>query len=239
MAIKDDFSSAYFNKGNTLANLNRYKEAIDCYKKTFEFEAPDALTYYNIGECYEQLEDIQRARDYYKKATKLDPTLSEAWLGIGITLQNEERWFEATHYIKKALEIDNANSEFWFALGDAEYHMDNYVAAEQHYKKVIELEPDNEDIYLEYSHLLMVDNRSDEALDLIHTGLTIHPDSAEMLYRVACYYYSIGNIQESYHALAVALDKNVQLCHTVFEYSPAMENDRHILELIDLYKNRI
>ena len=60
-----------FNKGNTLANLNRYKDAIDCYKKTFEFEAPDALTYYNIGECYEQLEDPQRARDTIKRKRQI------------------------------------------------------------------------------------------------------------------------------------------------------------------------
>ena len=219
--------------------MNRYKEAIDCYKKTFEFEAPDALTYYNIGECYEQLEEVQRARDYYKKATKLDPALAEAWLGIGITLQNEERWFEATHYIKKAIELDNSNAEFWFALGDAEYHMENYVVAEMHYKKVIELDSTNEDIWLEYSHLLLTDNRSDEALDLIRHGISLHPEVAELLYRLACYHYSIGDIQESYHVLAEALQKNVQLCHTVFEYAPAMENDSHILELIDLYKNRI
>ena len=154
-------------------------------------------------------------------------------------MQNEERWFEATHYIKKAIELDDKNAEFWFAMGDAEYHLDNYVAAEAHYKKVIDLEPDNQDIWLEYSHLLMADSRADEALELIKKGMIFLPESADLIYRLACYYYSIGNIQESYSTLATALDKNVQLCHTVFEYSPAMENDRHILEIIDLYKNRI
>ncbi len=238
LIIKDDFSSAYFNKGNTLANLSRYSEAIECYKKTFEFEAPDALTYYNIGECYEQLEQMQKARDYYKKATKLDVNLAEAWLGIGITLQNEERWFESVHYFKKAIELNNKASEFWFALGESEYHLNNYVAAETAYKKVIDLEPENMDIWLEYSHLLMVDDRKDEAIELIQTGLIYHIDQPELLYRLACYHYTTGKLSEAYTILQNALEKNSQLCHTLFEYSPKMENDKYILDLVELYKNK-
>jgi len=222
-----------------LANLNRFQEAIECYKKTFEFEAPDALTYYNIGECYEQLEDMQRSREYYRKATKLDPNLSQAWLGIGVTLQNEERWFEALHYIKKALELDEDSAECWFALGDAEYHLDNYAAAEAAYQKVVQLEPENKDIWLEYSHLLMVDNRQAEAIELLENGLVYHPEDAELLYRMVCYHYSTGRIQEAYQLLEAALDKNVDLCHTLFEYAPSLEKDRNIVELIDLYKKRL
>ena len=101
-----------------MANLNRYADAIECYKKTFfEFEAPDALTYYNIGRCYMNNWRIFTVPVIIMKATKLDPNLAEAWLGIGITLQSEERWFEATRYIKKRFELDDHNAEFWFVLG--------------------------------------------------------------------------------------------------------------------------
>ena len=117
--------------------------------------------------------------------------------------------------------------------------MENYGAAEQAYQKVLDLEPENHDIWLEYSHLLMVDNRAKEALELIENGLIYHPDDAEILYRMACYHYSMGNIRESYQTLESALDKNPHLCHTIFEYAPVMENDHNVLELIDHYKNRI
>ncbi len=206
-------------------------------KKTFEFEAPDALTYYNIGECYEQLEQMQKARDYYKRSTKLDSNLAEAWLGIGITLQNEERWFESIHYIKKAIELNGETAEFWFALGESEFHLNNHVAAEIAYKKVIEIEPENMDIWLEYSHLLMTDDRSDEAIEQLETGLVYLADQPELLYRLVCYQYARGKVAEAYSLLENALEKNVQLSHTMFEYAPAMERDSNILHLIELHKN--
>lgn len=186
-----------------------------------------------------KLEQANRAREYYKKATKLDPNLAEAWLGIGITLQNDERWFEATHYIKKAIELNKEVAEFWFALGDAEYHLENLVAAENAYQKVIDLEPENEEIWLEYSHLLMVDNRPDEAIRLLELGMVKHPENAEFIFRFACYHYKTGRLAESYRILAEALEKNWRIASVIFEYVPTMENDKFILELIDTYSKRV
>ena len=181
---------------------------------------------------------MHRAREYYKKATKLDPQQVEAWLGIGITLQNEERWFEALHYLRKALELEPTSPEAWFAIGDAEYHLDNYAAAETAYRKVIELEPENKEIWLEYSHLMMVDDRPDDAMELIRQGLQHHAGDAELLYRLACYQYSTGNVQASYATLEEALTADPAMSHTIFEYSPSLENDRNILEIIEQFKNR-
>ena len=128
---------------------------------------------------------------------------------------------------------------WYFALGDAEYHLNNFVTAESAYQKVIQMEPDNHDIWLEYSHLLMVDNRADEALSLINNGLVFHPNDAELLYRLACYHYNTNHVNEAYQVLEAALDKNPDLCHSIFEYAPVMENDSNVLHLIDIYKNRI
>ncbi len=33
VALKEDFPSAWFNKGNVLAELGRFKEALDSFKK--------------------------------------------------------------------------------------------------------------------------------------------------------------------------------------------------------------
>ena len=137
------------------------------------------------------------------------------------------------------MELDNTNSEFWFALGDAEYHLENYINAENAYMKVIDLDPDDADIWLEYSHLLLADNRADEALDTIQKGLVFNPDSMELMYRLACYHYILGNINESYRTLTEALERNVDLSTSIFEYTPSMANDTHILELIELYKKQL
>src|SRR5438128_7914549 len=112
------------------------------------------------------------------------------------------------------------------------------MTTEMAYKKVIRLEPENMDIWLEYSHLLMVDHRSDEAIEQIETGLIYLVDQPELLYRLVCYHYARGKVAEAYLLLENALEKNVQLCHTMFEYAPSMEYDSNILHLIDIHKNK-
>jgi predicted Zn-dependent protease len=103
---------------------------------------------------------------------------------------------------------------------------------------VIALEPENMDIWLEYSHLLVMDDRPDEAVEQIHTGLIHHPDQPELLYRLACYHYANGKISEAYTILEGVLEDHPELCHTMFEYAPTMESDRNIINLIDLYKSK-
>ena len=67
IAIEPAFASAYFNKANSQANMESYREAINTYLETFEHEEPEALTYYYVGECYEKLEDFHQAIAYYER----------------------------------------------------------------------------------------------------------------------------------------------------------------------------
>jgi tetratricopeptide (TPR) repeat protein len=99
--IKENFASAYYNKGNALVQLDKYQEAIDVYKQTFEYEPPNADTYCAIGECYEKLEQMDEARSYYKKSVKMDSKMADAWFGIGVTLNFEERFLNRYTFIKR------------------------------------------------------------------------------------------------------------------------------------------
>jgi hypothetical protein len=85
----------------------------------------------------------------------------------------------------------------------------------------------------------MADNRPDEALELIQQGMNLVPSHAELLYRLSCYHYILGNINESYRVLADALATNTSQSNSIFEYTPAMNNDIHIHELIEIYKNHL
>ena len=56
IAIKEDFSSAYFNKAHCFSQQDLHEKALECFKETLQFDVEDALSYYYIGECYEKLE---------------------------------------------------------------------------------------------------------------------------------------------------------------------------------------
>jgi len=134
------------------------------------------------------------------------------------------------------LELDSKVGEFWLVLADSEFHLNNFESAESAYKKVLEYDPTNDEIWLEYSHLLMVTNRKDEAIALLDKGIAKHPDNAELIYRSVCYHYNCGLIAEAYRILTEALEKKPKLYDTMFDYSPEIKNDHYVMELIESYK---
>ena len=44
VSLKDDFSSAWFNRGNILTELGRFKDALDSFKKAYELDKYDEET---------------------------------------------------------------------------------------------------------------------------------------------------------------------------------------------------
>jgi tetratricopeptide (TPR) repeat protein len=232
LLIKEDFAPAHLDMAQALAQLDRFKDAIERYKTAFEYCSPDAFTYYSIGECHENLREFDQARQYYTKAAKLMPEMSQAWFGIGVTFDEEDRWYEAVHYIRKALELDDQNGEYWLALGDCEYRLHNIEAAEECYKKVIDYDPENDEGWMAYADLLAEHNRAYEASEVIHAGLLYHHDHEGMKYRQVCYLYLAGFIQEAYKHLADTVNLYPKGSRILFELQPALESDQRILEII-------
>ncbi|MEP7262873.1 MAG: tetratricopeptide repeat protein [Bacteroidota bacterium] len=230
--IKEDFAPAHLDMAHTLSMLERFDDAISRYKAAFEYCQPDAFIYYNIGECYEQLEIYDEARVYYKKAVKMHPDMSQAWYGIGITLEGEERWYEAIHYIKKAIELDEMQSDYWYALADCQYRLKNYTDAEVCYQRAIDNDPENEEIWISFADMVAALNRPFEAIEMMNMALTYHPTSAELLYRLVCYLYMGGFIQEAYQQLDIALSVDYNQHEIIFELLPALEKDQQIMNRI-------
>ena len=158
--------------------------------------------------------------------------MAQAWYGIGATLEGEERWYEAIHYIKKALELDEMQPDFWYALADCEYRLKNFQEAENCYQKAIDFDPENEEIWISFADMVAEQKRPFEAIEMMNTALMYHPNSAELLYRLVCYLYMGGFIQEAYQQLEIALDKDFSQHEILFELMPELEKDQQIVNRI-------
>ena len=89
IAIEPTFSSAYFNKANSLAGMQMYHHAIAAYRETFEHEEPEALTYYYIGECYEKTGELDKAIENFRKTIEMDENIADAWVGLGVCYEEK------------------------------------------------------------------------------------------------------------------------------------------------------
>jgi hypothetical protein len=66
----------------------------------------------------------------------------------------------------------------------------------------------------------------------MNTALMYHADNAEMHYRHVCYLYQTGFTEEAYLQLEIALEKDPEQYHVIFELLPGLENDPRIQQLI-------
>src|SRR5690625_7590602 len=83
IAIQDDFASAYYNRGNALANLQRLDEAIENYMQVVRLEGGDAPTLYNVALACDEKQDYRAAADYFRRAVGVDELCAQAWYRLG------------------------------------------------------------------------------------------------------------------------------------------------------------
>ena len=73
------FSEVYHKKGNSLNELKRYQEAIECFSKAIEFNPSFISPYNNKGLALVNLGRHQKAIECFSKALELDPTVFAAY----------------------------------------------------------------------------------------------------------------------------------------------------------------
>ncbi|HWY38204.1 MAG TPA: tetratricopeptide repeat protein [Bacteroidia bacterium] len=236
IAINEKFASAYFNKANALASLNRFNEAIDVYKETFGHEDPDPTAYYYIGECYEQMHDYDSALLYYNKCIKKQPEFADAWLAIGVVLDMQNRLTEGIHYLKKAIELNGKDPEYWYVFGDVQRKLGFFEEAADAYAHVIELHYPEWDIWMDYADLLFEADYAQQGLEMLQEALKQFPEVAEIHYRMSAMLLGMGKKQEALVHLQSALTLDYDKHNELFEYAPALKENKTVLQVIDTFK---
>lgn len=77
LEIDPGFSKAWFAKGVSLQNLQRYTEAIECYDNAIETNPHYALAYFQKSKALRVLGMNEKAEESYDIAITLDPRLRE------------------------------------------------------------------------------------------------------------------------------------------------------------------
>lgn len=91
-----------WSKGESLFEMGKYSEALDCFNKVIELDPRDADAFLYKGRALEKLQKNADALKCFDNATWLDPNNPFAYLRSGILLQRQEKHDEAVRYFEKA-----------------------------------------------------------------------------------------------------------------------------------------
>jgi tetratricopeptide (TPR) repeat protein len=239
LAIYPNYSSAHFNKANTLSLLERYREAIQSYQEFLEIEPDNAAAYCYSGECYERLEEYQMAKIHYLKSLSIDERFADAWFGLGVVKSQEGLHKEAVKSILRALAMDEDNSEYLFALASAYANLQKYHQAEAIFKKLVRLITG--DIYMWdcFAQVYAKQGAFTKARKIIDEALHFNPESAVLRYRLAAYY-----LLNDEHARGLSVLEEVLMAHPdesdcFFDVFETNDTDHEIMALIHKYRQSL
>lgn len=191
--ISDDtFVGAYLEKGKVLEKLKRYNEAIENYTITLNLEDPTSFAMLRIGKCHEKLGNEELALDFYQKCVEDDALLDKGWIAITDFYIKKRNFQKALYFIDKAINIDSENVQYWKRYGKINHQLNLFEEAEIGYRRAIELGNYELQTWLSRTDLLLQLGEFDAAVNSILQAMEFYPENAELEYRLAGIYYSLG-----------------------------------------------
>ena len=126
-----------FHLGVVLANLKKYPEAIDVWKKYIKLTGESPRAYSNLGFCYELAGRPEDAEAAYQKGIRKDPASVACHVNYGLMLVRRGRLGEGKLQLGSVLKP----AEVHYNLGSLYESQGSKEQAKAEYRQALQLDP--------------------------------------------------------------------------------------------------
>ncbi len=134
----------HFNRGVALAGLQRFEEAVECYRlyegKELSAEFSAAIAN-NFGNAWFNLDDFERAEAEFRRSIDLEPTLANPWIGLAECHLEAGNLAEAEAALRRSVELCPRMTEGFLGLSNYFERRGDVEAAIEQVRRALELEP--------------------------------------------------------------------------------------------------
>lgn len=135
-AFSQTTAKEWFDKGKSLRDEKKYKEAVDAFKKTVALTPNDPQALHELGWCYNELEMYQQALDALTKEGNNNPKVISAYFEeMGHALKGLKKYDDAIIYFNKAIVDDPTYSLPYKERGYSYFIKRDYEKALNDFKK--------------------------------------------------------------------------------------------------------
>jgi len=194
----DEDSNRYHRvRGDILADMERWEEAITCYTKAIELDPGDASCFFSRGRVFASCGCIDDAERDYKAAIEREPQYAEALTNLAaIYCDFHEDYTEAMIYVERAIEVNGALVNAWVNRGIILRHLNRLEDAVASYDKALSLDPGNTYALLRKGALLTdILGLHEEALQCFNAVASVAPGNTECWWNLSQVYMHKGNFE--------------------------------------------
>jgi tetratricopeptide (TPR) repeat protein len=232
IALDNTHYDALFNKANALANFEMHSEAIAAYQEYLALHENSLTAKYYIGECYIQLKEFDKALEYFDAILIENAEFAEAYYGKAMVYDDLLRYEEAIELYFKAIELDAENTDAWFSLGSLFVKLERFEEAVNAFNQAVAINKFDIEAWLLNADTYDKMENTAQSIGLLIEAVDFLPDSSDILYALAAYYYKSGNWDLGLQWFKNAFELDNENFEIVFKIHPEAEQNKEIMKLI-------
>ena len=234
--IDDEFIGAFMEMGKAFERIKNYPSAIECYQKTLDLDDPTSYALMRMGKCNEKLGNNDIALKYYNQSVHEDPLLDKGWIAITDFYIRNKNFTKALYFINKALSIDNENKLYWKRYASINKQLNQFEEAEFGYKKAVQYGDNQLDTWLFWVDTLQFKGEFDIAIKTLLDACEFFPESFEIEYRLAAFYYMTGKLVKGKFHLCNGLRLSFKNHTIIKDLFPVIWDRKIVQDEIDKHK---
>ncbi len=187
---REALSQKYMKRAEKLAQLGKYDQSIDYYKKMLSLNPAMSIKAYNeIGIIQAQMGRLNEAIETFRKAIKYDEqtrakqelatihhSLAVVLKRLGQTEEARKHFSKAVEEFRKALEEKPRSFKLYTYLGNSLAAMGDFRSASEAFKQALDLNPADMATYYNLTKALEFQGRYDEAIEVLQKGIEFISD---------------------------------------------------------------
>lgn len=193
------------NAALTLREIPDYPATLDQLQKALKLAPTDPSIHLLLGLTYQDIKQPAEAKSFLEKALQYDANSTEARQALGLLLVQQNQLAEAVEILRPLIEADIHNPTIWQAmaaamkgLGDQSSALTVLFKAHQHW-------PDDATIKNQLGHLLVENNRPDEAIPVLESAIAARPTTGSLIDLATAYV-----MQQQHESALRLLERAVQ-----------------------------
>ena len=179
--IDGELAQKMFRRGNTYSNLQRYKEAIEEYRKAISADPNFANAIRNLANIYYFLERFDEAKPLLARYIELEQRVTAPLIAAVSTLGELERqnqnYDSSIQYDERAIALDPANESQVHIMANTYNNSNRADLAIRIYRAGIEATPDNAFFDRSLGRILEQEGQVEEALEAYLSAANKDPES--------------------------------------------------------------
>ena len=179
--IDGELAQKMFRRGNTYSNLQRYKEAIEEYRKAISADPNFANAIRNLANIYYFLERFDEAKPLLARYIELEQQVTAPLIAAVSTLGELERqnqnYDSSIQYDERAIALDPANDSQVHIMANTYNNSNRADLAIRIYRAGIEATPDNAFFDRSLGRILEQEGQVEEALEAYRSAANKDPES--------------------------------------------------------------